>query len=129
MKAVKVTIGEKEHLLALTGEAMFEIEEKHGSLSELFNKIEIEGRESFQIICETVELLATHAELARRYLGHDPRDTIKAETIRALSQPKDTLNLVDAISRAITRGFGRDVESEQGDIDIVLAELNEKKTQ
>lgn len=129
MKAVTVTIGEKEILLAFTGEAMFELEDRHESISKLFDKIEIAGRESFHIICETVALLAEHAELARRHLGYEPQDIIKPEKIRALTQPMDAANLVDAIARAITRGFGKDIERETGDIDIVLSELNEKKTQ
>jgi len=129
MKAVTTNIGGNNHLLALTAEAMFEIEEKHGSVSNLFEKLEVEGKESFLIISETVELLAEHAELARRHLGHSPKDTIKAETVRALTQPKDTPNLVDAIARAITRGFGKDIERDEADVDIVLSELEEKKTQ
>jgi len=128
MKATIVKIGGTEYYLAFTGTVMFEIREKYGGAEELLEQFKGDSRESFNIICETIALLAEQGEMTRRHLGYDHNKIITAEVIQNLVQPSDIPVFINSIIRAIELGFGREINPEdEGDIDLVLAEI-EKKT-
>jgi len=129
MKAVKVTIAKKEYYLYFNGNAMFESRDKYGGIEQLNNALDEKTREGFAAICDTAALLAEQGELTRRYCGYDPAEFITAETIKNIIQPPEILDLLTAIFRAIQLGFGAEIDREKEDeIDIGLAELNQKKT-
>ena len=128
MKTVKFTTGGQERYLAFTGEAMFQIQEQFGGVRELMEKIGPDTRESFQTVCEAAAILLEQTELARRSLGYDKSDIVSADTLKATTTPGELLILKTALTAAIELGFGRDVEPENDEIDLGLAELNQKKT-
>ena len=128
MKAVKLALGGKLHYLAFNGEAMFTIKENFGSAEALLDTIGLETKEAFHSLCEAVALLAEQGELARRDLNYTPERIYTAAEFRTLAAPSDIINMKQAIPQAITLGFGREVEVEAGDVDLTLAELDQKKT-
>lgn len=128
MKTVKITTGGRERYLAFTGEAMFQIQEQFGGVRGLMEKIGPDTRESFQAVCEAAAILLEQTELARRSLGYDKGDIVSADTLKATTTPGELLILKTALTAAIELGFGRDVKPENDEIDLGLAELNQKKT-
>lgn len=127
MKAVKVNLAGRERYLAFTGEAMFQLQEKYGSVKELLEKISPNTAEAFAVACSVAAVLAEQGELARRYLGYDAVPMVDADTIRATMSPSNIPALKLTIPAAISLGYGREIEPENDEVDLGLAELNEQK--
>ena len=129
MKAIIVKIAGKTYNLAFNGAAMFEIREKYDSVEDMLEITAQDDQGGFIAMCETVALLATQGELARRYFGYDPQEMIEAETIQNIVQPHEIIELTTAIPRAVALGFGAEIDRGKDDeIDLTLMELNQKKT-
>ena len=71
MKAIKVTLGGTVYHLVFNGAAMFDIEDKYESTTNLLDALQGRGRESFMALCDAVCILSEHGELARRALGYN----------------------------------------------------------
>lgn len=127
MKAVKINLAGREQYLAFTGEAMFQIQEKFGGTSELIEKMKGGTREAFSAAYDAAAILAEQGELARRHLGYDKAPMITAEQIAATTTPGDIIKITLAVSSAIALGYGREIQEENDEIDLGLAELNAQK--
>lgn len=128
MKAVKITLGGRERYLTFTGEAMFRFRDDFGGATTLLESMKEDTREGFSIACSAAAILAEQGELSRRFLGYDPEPIIDAETIANTTAPSGIAALKLAIPAAISLGYGREVEPENNEVDLGLAELNQKKT-
>ena len=128
MKAVKLTLAGKMHYLTYNGEAMFAVQDEFGGAEELLKALEPNDRESFSALCRAAAILAEQGELARRDLGYEPQTIVNADELQRMAMPADILAMKQAIPQAMTLGFGREVESENDEVDLVLAELDQKKT-
>lgn len=127
MKAVKFTLAGRERYLSLTVEAMACIEERFESVDGLIEALSDRGRAGVSAACEAAAILAEQGELARRALGYDPAPMVDEEAIMATLSPKDAVDLRLIIPSAISLGFGREVEPENDEVDLGLAELNAQK--
>lgn len=127
MKAVKFTLAGREQYLSLTVEALACIEERFGSIDALIELLSDWGREGVSAACEAAAILAEHGELARRALGYDPAPMVDKEPIHAALSPKDAVDLRLVIPAVISLGFGREVDPENDEVDLGLAELNAQK--
>lgn len=126
MKAVKIALAGRERYLCFTVEAMFQIQEQFGGPSELIEAIRNERRDGFSTACRAA-ILAEQGELARRSLGYDSAPMADEAAIAASMSPSDITALKLAIPAAISLGFGREVELEDDEVDLGLAELNAQK--
>ena len=127
MKAVKFELAGQERYLAFTVEAMFQIQEQFGSPAGLVDAVQNSGRDGFIAACKAAAILAEQGELARRSLGYDPEPMVGADSIAASLSPADITALKLAIPAAMTLGFGREIEPENDEVDLGLAELNAQK--
>lgn len=127
MKAITIQIGGKERYLAFTGEAMFTVREQYGSAEALLDATKPDTREGFSTLCAAVAILAEQGELARRYFGYAPDEILTAADVQRVTTPADIIPLKLALPRAITLGYGREIEPENNEVDLGLAELNQKK--
>lgn len=127
MKAVKLDMAGRTQHLIFTVEAMFQVQEQFGSPTELLEAMQDSGRDGFSAACKAAAILAEQGELARRSLGYDPGPIADETAIAASLMPVDVAALKLAIPAAISLGFGREVEPENGEIDLGLAELNAQK--
>ena len=127
MKAVKINLAGRVRYLAFTGEAMFQMRDKFGGTSQLLDNMKADTREGFSIACEAAALLAEQGELVRRNFGYDPEPILDASTIAATAAPNEIVALKLAIPAAISLGYGREVEPENDEADLGLAELNTQK--
>lgn len=128
MKTVKISLAGRECYLAFTGEAMFKIRDEYGGVSALLEAVKPDTREGLATACKAAAILAEQGELARRHMGYDKAPIIDAETIEATVTPGDIAGLKTALPAAITLGFGRELKDENEEVDVVLLELNQKKT-
>lgn len=127
MKAVKFELAGRVRYLSFTVEAMFQIQEQFGGPTGLVEAVQNNGRDGFTAACKAAAILAEQGELARRSLGYDPEPTLGADSIAASLSPADITALKLAIPAAMSLGFGREVEPENDEIDLGLAELNAQK--
>lgn len=127
MKAVRLTLAGRECHLALTVEAMFQLEDLFGGTGELLDAMGGTGRESFQAACKAAAVLAEQGELARRHLGYDPAPMPALEDVLATMTPDQLPAVKLAVSSAVSLGFGREIEPENDEVDVGLAELNGQK--
>lgn len=130
MKAVKFELAGRERYLCFTVEAMFQIQEQFGGPGDLLEALKNDGREGFAAACKAAAILAEQGELVRRSLGYDAQPMTDEGAIAAVMAPSGVLALKLAIPAAVSLGFGREVEPENGEVDLFLAEANaQKKTQ
>lgn len=130
MKAVKFDLAGRTRHLALTVEAMFQLDEEFGGSQGLADALQAGGRDGFAAACRAAAILAEQGELARRSLGYDPEPIVDADEVKvfmANMMPSDLNELRTAIIAAITLGYGREVEPENDEVDLGLAELNAQK--
>lgn len=127
MKAVRLTLAGRERHLAYTVEAMFQLEELFGEVPALIDAVSADDREGFQAACRAAAVLAEQGELARRHMGYEPLPLPSLEDVAATTAPSDLPGLRSAIVSAISLGFGREIDPEDDEVDLGLAELNEQK--
>lgn len=128
MKAVKINLAGEERYLAFTGGAMFTIKDEFGGVSELLSAMSKDTREGYDVTCKAAEILAEQGELARRHMGHTPATILNAAEISDLTSPAEYAAVKNAIPVAIALGFGREIENEDEEVDLVLVELQKKTT-
>lgn len=130
MKAAKITVGGVPYSLVLDGEGMFQIRDDYGSTKLLLESIEPDTREAFEATCAAAAILAERGELIRRRLGYEPGHIPERDDFRLLVRPFEVVDLKNAVIRAISLGYGREVNPPEGEeYDEGLEELNQKKTQ
>lgn len=127
MKSVKLTLAGRERYLCFTVEAMFQFQDLYGGNSELLELVQANTREGFAAACQAAAILAEQGELVRRSMGYSPKPMVDAGAIAATTAPSDVARLKLAIPAAISLGYGREVEPENDEVDLGLAELNEQK--
>jgi hypothetical protein len=131
MKTIRVEIGKKTYYLAFTVGAMFEIQDKHGGVKQFLETLDGHTRAGIDAICEATALLAEQGELTRRHFGYDNQDMLTPENVKLSLQPFEVAELITSIHNAISLGFSREVNTDNGDEDIGLTELEQsgqKKT-
>ena len=127
MKAVKFPLAGKERHLCFSVGAMFQLQDLYGGTGEFLELLQANSPDSFSAACKAAEILAEHGELARRSLGYEPEPLVSAEAIAATTSPSELAALKLVIPAAISLGYGREVEPENDEVDLSLAELNEQK--
>lgn len=127
MKAIKLEFGENTYHLVFNGMAMFDFDDKYGGATKLFDIVQKPGKNSFAALCESVATLAEQGELVRRNMGYDHGKIPSVDEIKAIATPLDAINMRVALLRAVTVGYGREIENND-EIDLGLVELSQKKT-
>ena len=125
---ITAVINGEERPLNYSIEIMFKVNEKYGGVNQALNALEGDTPESVQAIRWFAVELANDGELCRREAGQDHRKMLTLEDISMRMKPLDYMLLKNAVVNAIVAGYRREVDSGE-DVDLGLAELNEKKAQ
>lgn len=125
---ITAVINGEERPLNYSIEIMFKVNEKYGGVNQALNALEGDTPESVQAIRWFAVELANDGELCRREAGKDHRKMLTLEDISMRMKPLDYMLLKNAVVNAIVAGYRREVDSGE-DVDLGLAELNEKKAQ
>lgn len=103
-------------------EAMFEIQDKFGSLPKAFEAL---NKTNLKDTYKLAEILCTQGELSRRYLGFDEGHIWTEKELITTMQLKDVPLLQSAIVSALSDGMQEPEEGQR--IDKGLLELNKAK--
>ncbi len=128
MKSVVVKILGKERHLVFTGGAMFQVRDVFGGTKQLLEAVYPDTKEGLKALCQAACILAEQGELGRRALGYDKTPMLSCDVLEATISPAELVELKAAIPKAIELGYGREIVPENNEIDLGLAELNQKKT-
>lgn len=107
-------------------EVMFDAVDKYGGISEVFDILGKENRESGECIEWLLQHMANDAELARRKEGYDPEPFLTEEDVK-IKNPTYYQIFKAAVIAALDLGYSREVEDPKGEVDLGLQELNAKK--
>lgn len=128
-KMIPAEIGGEPRMLNYSVAVMFAVEDRFGSLRAALAALDKGGKEGFEVLRFLAVAMANDGELARRELGEDPRPMLTESSVSARMSPADYAALFNAVLAAINAGYNRDVpDDEDGEVDLVLQELDEKKT-
>lgn len=127
-RTVEIEINGVERTLHYSVEVMFEMTEKYKSISEALKLMAGDGEKAFETLRWFAVKMANDGELLRREEGHEKKPLLSEKELTLRIQPLEYGELKDAVVRAITLGYRRDMEEEDKEIDLGLQELNEKKT-
>jgi len=125
MKAEQITLNGKNYYLVFNGVAKFAIDELCGE--QLIWDLILPGTsEAHSYLCKAVSILAEQGELVRRYYGYDHGEMLAAEEALLFIKPDDISSLKLALNKAIARGYGREIEDDEKEVDLVLQEIQKK---
>lgn len=121
----EIKLNGKKYELLMSGEAHFAIDElSKGKPAEAIAGNDLQ---SFRTLCRMTVELANAAERYHRWLGDDTQPELTAEEVMVTLSPMGVQRLRKAVYEAISDGYKRGV-GEDEDVDLGLAELNQKKT-
>lgn len=127
MKTVEFELNGQTYHLLFNAAALFDCYDQFGDKGELLDHITGTSRESFDATVWMLVKLAQQGELLRRYQGETPERMLTVEESSRTMSPPDALRSRAAIRAAFSRGFDREIESEEDEeIDLGLLELQKK---
>jgi hypothetical protein len=128
MKGVNFDYNGKIYRLSLTAGALFDIYDIFGSETDILEHITPQTAKGWNNACRMLEILSRWGELQRRHMGDDMLPYLKSGTVLIEASPTDVRRIKDAIRAACAVGFSRSFEEGTHEVDLVLQQLDEKKT-
>lgn len=129
MKGIYFDFEGRQHRLALTAGALLEIYDAYPEAEGVVSPIEGNSPEAWAASCRMMEILSRYGEAQRKYLGEDALPPIRAAELLAKAAPADAVTIKAAIHEAIYVGFERSTEDPRREVDLILEQLEQKKTQ
>ena len=127
MKAIEIELAGQKFYLAFTGAAKYLLKDLSGDKF-LFDLILPDTLEALDYLCKAAAILIEQGELARRNMGYDKGKILAPEAIKTMLAPTDIEALKLDVANAILLGYGREIDNEEKEIDLILQELEKKTT-
>lgn len=122
-------VGGRLRALHYSVATMFAVIDEYGGVEQALEALDRPGMAGFDAVRWFAVALANDAELCRRADGYDPQPMLAPGDVTPQMQPWAYEALRRAIVAAIAQGYNREVEDEEAETDLGLAELNAKKDQ
>lgn len=128
MEAMTSTvISGKPRFLHYSISVLFDVVEVYGSIQAALEKLSGDDRAAFETVQWFALKMAEDAELVRRAAGHAPAPMLTEKELTMQMSPFAFETLRAAVVAAIEKGYAREVEEPEEEIDVGLAELRAKK--
>lgn len=128
MKTVEFEFNNQTYHLCMNGAALFDCFDKFGAENEIMDCIKEKTAKSFENVCWLLAKLSEQGELVRRYEGFDKSEMLSIGECFIFLDPLGVIEAKNVIRKVLVLGFSRTEEPEEKEVDIGLAELNQKKT-
>lgn len=128
MKTVEFEFNGKTYYLCMNGAALFECYEKFGTKQDITSYITAPTKKGFNNTCWLLSVLSEQGTAVRRYLGLPAPKPLTELECFILLKPIEVVNAKHQIVKAIALGFAQ-TEDGTEEVDLGLAELNQKKTE
>ncbi len=126
-RTVAAEINGQERLLNYSIDVMFEMGERYGNIPKALEVITQDDKEGFEAVRWFAVRMANDGELLRREEGLEKLPLLTDKDISSRIHPMEFLALREAVIKAITLGYRRDIKPKNEEVDLGLAELNSKK--
>lgn len=126
-KMVKTVIGGRESWLNYSVEVMFDMAEKYGTIQNALELMQKDSREAFEVLRWFAVKMANDGELCRREQGFDPSPMLEEKKVSLRMKPVEYAALKEDVTKAVIRGYQRELQDESGEVDFGLQELEAKK--
>lgn len=125
---VPFTLSGNKFYLHYSMAVLFDVVEKFGGIQTALEAMETNDKAAFETVRWFAVRMANDAELCRRAMGYDKSKIISEDDLTALVSPFEFSQIYEAVVTAIEKGYARNAENDDEEVDLGLAELNEKKT-
>lgn len=122
-----VPIGGKTYFLHYSVAVLFDVVDTYGSIQAALEQLANDDRKAFETVRWFLIKMAEDAELARRAAGYSPEPMLQEEALTMQMSPYAFETLRAAVIAAIEKGYAREVEDKDEEVDVGLAELRAKK--
>ena len=126
MKTVIFTLHGRKYGLYYNGMAMFEIQDRFGDTSVIFDVAHGRSREKFEKLCVLLEIMSVQYAKAMDKAGYGKFETLKASYIESIAAVRDVTVLQDMVIEAVSRGLEQEETDESEEIDLGLIEFQKK---
>lgn len=126
-RTVTAEINGQERLLNYSIDVMFEMGERYGNIPKALEVITQDDKEGFEAVRWFAVRMANDGELLRREEGLEKLPMLTEKDISSRIHPMEFLALREAVIKAITLGYRRDIKPKNEEVDLGLVELNSKK--
>lgn len=126
MKTVTFTLHGKKYGLYYNGMAMFEIQDKLGDMSMIFDVVRGRSKEKFLKLCGIIGIMSVQYARAMEQLGYGAQNILRADYIESAAAVRDIAALQDMVIEAINRGLEQAETDEDQEIDLGLIEFQKK---
>lgn len=128
MKTIEFKFNGQIYYLCMNGAALFECYERFGTKRDITSHITDPTKKGFNNTCWLLSVLSEQGTAVRRYLGLPAPTPLTELECCVLLKPFDVISAKQQVVKAVDLGFAR-TEDETEEIDLGLAELNQKKTE
>ena len=126
-RIVKITWNGTPIFLNYSMEVMFSVGDKFGNIANALEAVEKSSREGLEAVRWFACQMANDGELYRREMGYDKGKMYTEQDFSGRMHPQEFSELRDAVVEAIAKGYQRELQNEEDEVDLGLAELNRKK--
>ena len=127
MKTIEFEFNKQIYHLSFNGAALFDCYDRFGTKGDITDYIIKPTRTCFNNTCWIIAELSEQGTAVRRYMGLTAPKPLTEIECRMLMKPVDANEAKKKIIEAIAYGFSRDEKENEKEIDLGLAELNQKK--
>lgn len=126
MKTVTFTLNGKKYGLYYNGMAMFEIQDRLGDMSAIFDVVRGRSKEKFLKLCDMIEIMSVQYVQAKKQMGYDTSTILRADYIKDIAAIRDISVLQDMVIEAVNLGLEQEEADENREIDLGLIEFQKK---
>lgn len=126
MKTVTFTLNGKKYGLYYNGMAMFEIQDRLGDMTMIFDIVRGRSKDKFLKLCDMIEVMSVQYAQAMKQTGYGDREILRASYIQSVAAIRDIAVLQDMVIEAVNLGLEQEETDEDREIDLGLIEFQKK---
>lgn len=123
----RIYVGETCHVLLYSMGAMLELQTEEQDVQKLLVRCASATQDGVRTLCRTAEVLSRYGEAAKKALGMEAGEALRAEVLESILTQEDRMALLEAVMETIRRGVSSELSDKyEPEVDVVLEELKKK---
>lgn len=122
-----IYVGETCHVLLYSMGAMLELQSEEQDVQKLLVRCASATPDGVKTLRRTAEVLSRYGEAAKKALGMEAGEALRAEMLESILTQEDRMALLEAVMETIRRGISSELSDKyEPEVDVVLEELKKK---
>lgn len=123
----RIYVGETCQVLLYSMGAMLELQSEEQDVQKLLVRCASATPDGVKTLCRTAEVLSRYGEAAKKALGMEAGEALRAEVLESILTQEDRMALLEAVMETIRRGVSSELSDKyEPEVDVVLEELKKK---